>query len=655
MLQSLLKIGKWQSEDKSEWDRFFDIPAVKTEDGRGNPIRNYILPVIFDLDESRLIVESENLKEYDVREIKKIFPLKIKGGNNKAIYISAPALKVNQIYKTFFGKEGDTTENGQLLEAIDKLDSSLLTPELNQTLSKIFKLKDQFLQISENPDNKNVDINTLTKSFNLSGNEKVVFVTIEIISTDLGYPKPISFAAFPPYIEFLKLSYFGNHKKKTNDVILSKLCYASGEITDNVEALSLNERYSLNKMFVTETKNYATLFDKNRFFSNYQVSVQNQEYLDYASKYLLHEGFKVKIAGLDHVIIPEFLSSSEIDLQLALEGINRKSDILFNLNKLDNLTRTVQEELDDQIFWINYVAFDSDGNFFKSTGLIKDVSNFHLDHLLNLFSEIDWSYNDAEFVEWNKVMTDYDYESKEWVRRNLNFNTFFRLIPLRKEKEKKNKALDLFKSILEERNIRKELLYEYFCELILCHWYERYNSYTNVKKYNPDSFYFAARDSVFQYHALFQLLRNLKLIDMNEPTQTEENSINQYDQAIEGFFTKMNFTPDQKAMFYLGRMLNKVEYIQKGKTKTVIQKVNFNGMDKEDIQRLRIGLIEKAKQYNAMGKVIFIDKNFGELFNYNNWDMNPKEAVFFILTGYSFGVGSKEAEELEEKETIEIN
>ena len=31
-------------------------------------------------------------------------------------------------------------------------------------------------------------------------------------------------------------------------------------------------------------------------------------------------------------------------------------------------------------------------------------------------------------------------------------------------------------------------------------------------------------------------------------------------------------------------------------------------MDKENIQRLRISLIEKAKQYNAMGKVIFTAK-----------------------------------------------
>ena len=134
---------------------------------------------------------------------------------------------------------------------------------------------------------------------------------------------------------------------------------------------------------------------------------------------------------------------------------------------------------------------------------------------------------------------------------------------------------------------------------------------------------------------------------------TEEKTENKYDQAIQEFFSRMSLNPDQQAMFYLGRMLNAVEYIQKGKTKTVIQKVNFNGMDKEDILRLRISLIEKAKQYNSMGKVIFTDNEFGKHFNLNDWKLNPQEAVFFLLTGYSFGVGVKDAETLSEKETQE--
>lgn len=386
---------------------------------------------------------------------------------------------------------------------------------------------------------------------------------------------------------------------------------------------------------------------------NYQVSGENQEKLDYASDYLLHQGYKVKIAGIDHIIIPQFLSTSNVDLELALEGISRKSDLLFNLHKFDVVTKTIADELDDTIFWINFLAFESDGNYFKSTELIKDVSNHQLTKIMKSLNDVDWEFKEAQFVDWNSAMMDYDYDTKSRVRRNFNFNLIYKLIPLRKDKEKKNKALDIFKMILENRNIQQDIIFDNFVELVLCHWYGRYASYTNVSQYNKDYFSFAIRDSVFKYHAFIQLLKKLKLIDMSEQNQTPETSENKYDKAEIEFFNKMNLNQDQQAMFYLGRMLNAVEYIQKGKNKTVIQKVNFNGMDQDDIQRLRVDLIEKAKQYNAVNKVIFNDNKFGSLFNFNSWTMNSKEAVFHLLTGYSFGVGIKNTADSEEKDAID--
>lgn len=65
MLDTLLKIGKWQSHGKSEWERFIDIPKVEGEDKKGNPITNYTFPIVFDLDKNEVIVESNYLKEFD--------------------------------------------------------------------------------------------------------------------------------------------------------------------------------------------------------------------------------------------------------------------------------------------------------------------------------------------------------------------------------------------------------------------------------------------------------------------------------------------------------------------------------------------------------------------------------------------------------------
>lgn len=656
MLNTLLRIGEWQSQGKSEWDRFLDYPKVEREDRFGYSVKNYALAIIFDLDANEVIIANENLAEYDEDKIKKTFPLKIKGGNNKAIYSSVPATKITQIYKTFFGKEGVHSEKGELHESVEKTNNELLTDNFRNLLSQIFDLKERFLELTLHPSKNEVDVRTLTEAFNLGKNENIVFITTQIKSQSLGYNLPTSFAYIPEYKSFLEQSFLGNPKIKSDKNNKKTLCYASGQLEEEVEALDLSTRYSLNKMFVTETRNYASLFNNNNFHLNYQVSIENQEKLDYASDYLLNQGYKVRIANLDHVIIPQFQQKTNVDLEMALDGINRKSDLLFNIRRLDEVLNNIQDEMEDDIFWINFLAFESDGNFFKSTEIIKDVSNFHFNKLIRTFNAINWHFREASFVDWNNVMMEYDYDTKSRVPRSLNFNSIYKIIPLRKDKEKKNKALELFKTILENRKVNRSILYDYFVELILCHYYKRYGSYTNVQQYSKDYFFFAVRDSVFKYHAFIQFLKQLNLIDMEESsTNLRESSQNKYENAIQEFFDEMALTHEQKAMFYLGRMLNSVEYIQKGKNKTVIQKVNFNGMDKEDIQRLRIALIEKAKQYNSIGKVIFTDNEFNKHFNFNSWQLSPQEAVFFLLTGYSFGIGVKEAEELTEKEIQETN
>lgn len=651
MLKTLLKIGEWQSQGKSEWDRFLDAPKIVTEDKKGMAIKNYVLPLIFDLDNHDIIVDSEYLCEYDAKYVSDWKAIKVQGGNNKAIYITAAGNKINQIYKTFFGKEGDDTLNGELSEAFLKFDSNLLTDNFRVLLESIFVLKDVFWEkftIEKRNGEKELKIKSIEERLGFSNNQNLVLVTVAIKNRKLFGDSIKYFSEISEYLTFLEKKFlkeetFESHKNTNPSK--SKLCYASGSAQNDVEGLNLSSRFSLNKMFVEETKNYATNFNKNRFSANYQVSQSNQEKLDYASNYLLNEGkLRVRIANIDHVIIPQFQEHTDVDMEMTLNEIKTKSDFLFGFHDFEFFVKNIEDEVVG-IFWLNFLAYESDGNFFKSTELIKDVSSFHFQKILNVFRKIHIEFLEIKGFNWSTILTEYGN-----VKR-FNLNSIYSLIPIRKDKEKKNKALFLFKSILENRTIEKEKLFSYFCELILCHYYERYRSYTNIKPASKDYFYQSIRNSTYKYLAFFEVLKKLNFIDMNEENNlTPEEFGNKYDQAIHNFFMKMNFNPHQQAMFYLGRMLNAVEFIQKRKKKTVIEKVNFNGMDRDDIQRLRISLIEKAKQYNRIGKVVFTDRKFGELFDFNGWEMNPQETVFFLLTGYSFGISTNEANNLEESE-----
>ena len=97
MLSTLLKIGEWQSKGANEWSRFLEKPKVNLKDKKGNDIKNFTLPIIFDLDEMDIIIDPANLKEYDESDVSKFKALKIQGGNNKAIYTTVLSSKKGTI------------------------------------------------------------------------------------------------------------------------------------------------------------------------------------------------------------------------------------------------------------------------------------------------------------------------------------------------------------------------------------------------------------------------------------------------------------------------------------------------------------------------------------------------------------------------------
>jgi CRISPR-associated protein Csh1 len=637
MLDTLLKIGEWQLEGMSKWDPILEKLAVKYETKSGSPIKNYSIGVVFDLDKMDVYPDENLLKEYDEdRDPEKFKLISTLPGNNKAIYATVDSGKINQLFKTFFGKEDNAkAEYGELIEAIEKDFDQYQKSEMYQLVKDLFSLRNVFLEkIWDNEKNKN-DLKKILTPNEFGSKEKVVLVYGAVKSEKHGYPTPTPIAEFKDYIAFLEDKFLTDPVAKSFKK--DKLSYASGQIHDDVTELDLSNRYSLNKMFVTETKNFANSFNKKLFSNNYQVSSKEQVKLDLASTFLL-ENYKTRIADIDHVIIPQLKWSDNPDLDLILEKLKTSADLLFSFKALSEIKADIEIDVEG-IYWLNFVAFESDGKFFKTISIIKDVSKFHFERVIEAFEEVNWEFREIkQVVDWDAATKNYGEVSF------FNLNSIYGLIPIRKEKENKNVALQFFKSILEQRHVEKSQLFEFFSELMLCHYYERYNSYTNIRKYGRDYFGLAIRDSVFKYLAFIQVLKNLNLINMEEQLQTTtaKESAKEYEKQIQDFFDKLSFNDHQKALFFLGRMLNNVVYLQQGKNKTVIDKVNYNGMDRDDIVRLRIDLFEKAKQYNSTEKVVFDDSRFGLHFDFEKWSMNPQEAVFFILTGYSYGIVKKQ-------------
>lgn len=645
MLQTLIKIGQQKSQDLGEWDDVLDWPKIETENKKGEKITNYVLPIVFDLDESQ--IRLGDLTEYDEEKtVQRLFNIKIEDRNTKAINTCVKFEELDKIRKAFFGKTEIVT-TGQFIEAIDKGFPQFKNTDLYETLTAIFGLRSVFesqFMTDGKVDVKKIlvqpkeEVEAESQKIKLNPSEKIVLVVAQVIWSEKGWTSPTYFKNIDGYIDFLKAKFLRN-TTDSGVSVESKLCYATGEYKENVGELAIKARYNMNKMFVSTTVNYASGFDSSAFPKNYQAGSEIQKYLEQGSKYLL-EKYKTSIAGVDHCIVPQLFSKDDSDLESTLSTISKKSDLLFQYKKLEEvLTDLDTVRSQDFPYWITFLAFESDGNFFKTINIIKDVSRTHFERMIETFATIHIEMRQVEGVNWQNVMS-----AGEGNTLTFNLYTVYNLIPIRKDKVKKNEALALFKQLLEKRPIAKSQLFGYFKELVLCHWYKRYDSYTNIYGKNP--FDFAIRNGVFQYLALFKVIQQLNLFNNMEESELkevegapEQIELSENQQKIERFFAKMDYTPSQKAMFYLGRAVSSVAIKQYEKgylSKPVLEKLNYNGMQKSEIIRLKNDLYDKMRQFKLHSYMEPIFRKFTEYFNENQWTMKPDEALFYILSGYSF-------------------
>ncbi len=661
MLQTQIRIGKQLSEGRGEWDDILDTPKIETENKKGDTITNYVIPLIFNLDERR--IDFGQLREYDPDESPgRYFNVKIQGGNNKAVYTCVEWKKLEQLRKTFFGiidKNGNEPERGQFAEAIDKDFADLKTTPLHDVLSEVFTLRTAFEQrmnLLENTKRTDAEKELLSdderqflKAVAIRPSERLVLVVAQIVWSEKGYDKPTLFSKIDVYQSFVKRKFIGEEATAQIGESVKRLCYATGERSAAVGELAISARYSLNKMFVTTTVNYASGLESEGFQKSYQVDKNTQMYLERGSKYLL-EKYKTRIAGVDHCIIPQLLERDKTDVETTLKRLSRKSDLLFQFSTYQEITGDLESETDNP-YWITFLGFESDGNFFKTINIIKDVSRTHFEQLIEAFSRLNSDWKNVPGVNWASIMS----MGKEQRQLDFNLFTVYKLIPVRKaDKEKKNEALNLFKQVLEKRAVDRAKLFGYFKELILCHYYGRYNGYANIRE--NTEFDFAVRDAVFQYLAFIQILKQFNLINPMDENQSadleeialdaapEEQILPEYQQKVEDFFVRMDYKPEHKALFYLGRVLNTVaqtQYNKEHKTKPVLKKLNYNGMDRDDIRRLHRDLVEKTQQYSIHRLTEGTLSRFMMLFKHEDWTMKPDEALFFILSGYSFFAGSK--------------
>ncbi len=633
MLNTLYQIGRELSDiGRDPWEDILDKPKLNKDKTA------YLLPIHFNIDTLEVSVDATDLRQYSTALDfgKKWCNIKIQGGNNKACYLTCPATKPEQLYKTLFGKPLESGKaaatKGELIEAFEK--EKYILPEtsiLLGVLDQLFKCKDNFINLmvkkkkdSNEPadaDKLQLDVKnqSVTELIKLGINDEIALISIIVSSEALGLDK-VFLGDLEGYRAFIEAKFLSS-KHTEGKESTAQLCYITGDTRNDIVGANFGERYNINKAFVQETKNYASQFDDNNYSKNYQLSTEALLYIERGSSFLLSKAV-VDIAGSKFVFIPEFIGQKSINVQ-EFPNLSKKLNLLFSSTLWSEVYTYLEDnaEFQDGLYWLTLLGIDSNGNYFKASSFIKDVSNLYLSELFSAQVKVGERYS-------------------PWLGDKYSFNLYmaYRAIPVRSDKGKVNKAMSLIQAILEQREIDKNQLFQHFKELVLCHYYRRYRAYSNIRESPKDGLRFALRDSVFTYLALFELLAQMNLLpDTTKIIDMEQKSVS-YKESIDDFFKQMNFSEPEKAMFYLGRVLNVIVWKQSEKQhkKTALDKLNYNGMDSEAIYRFATELFESSRHYDATRSIEWDWGRFSKGFKPDLWEMDKSAALFYILCGYTY-------------------
>jgi CRISPR-associated protein Csh1 len=619
MLNSLYKIGEQLYEKYGGGYLIFSEPKTNNKKER-----YYALDITFDCDNNEIIVSRGNLKSYGDKAYVQYKNIKTQSGNAKKIYVTVELKKILDLEKSLLPQNGN--KYGELLQTIESSFQELLDTQFAKAV-KLIGEKFSFMGTLNEE---------ISQKIELANNEEIVLVFASIISNDLDINNATPLFELDGFNDFINKKFFEPQNEN------EKLCYVSGEKKNYVEKPDFNTRYNLNYLFVSTQINSLTNFTKPRANKNYQLDFYTRLYLDIASKYFL-ENMRIRIAGLQTVVVPSFLDKTDFNFKYIEPKLKAKVDLVFNNRELnENFIEIINDEIDENLFWLNFITFITEGGKgFKIISQIKDVPFFRFNRVINVLQHTGEKFN--------------KYLHSKFA---FNLNSVYNLIPVRSgNSEAINKAFLVIRDILENRKISANDLFESFSELIQVHYYERHKFYSNyIRMFDKTGFDFAIHFSVFSYFILLNALMELSLLENHNFNNNLENKMNEetkksFGEKIEEFFETMKYSQPQKALFYLGRMLNTIAYEQTQKQhlkKPILNKLNFNGMDKSEILRLHSDLFEKARQYGVVDKVEFDNGKFTSLFDVNNWSLPPQESLFFILAGYSFGIaisGSNKTDE----------
>lgn len=405
-----------------------------------------------------------------------------------------------------------------------------------------------------------------------------------------------------------------NYKKNLLKVAKCSLCDKTNiQTTSNATNLNFN-------FYITNKIGFASDFD-GKFTKNFNIC--KECYMDLMTgERFIDNNMKTYIGGLRPYIIPTLLfKNADLNFVELSNSIKHLNNAIVNLNSLSKLDKQIidfkefKDEKNNII--INYLFYRKGKGYFKILKLIKDVPPSRLSII-----------NDKEF-EINKLIKEDYKDNKRFI---IDLNSIYYSIPISNNDVAYSKFLDVLDAIFSDRKIDYSFLLDQFAEIIRIIHFKR-NEY-NISPKNSLEFKTIQLNFILLFFNKLNLLRGLKMNGSKENIAVPEE--------ITKFWNDIGTYDDpRKALFLLGYIVGNVgnkQYKSGHKTKPILNKINFQGMNIQTIIRLTNDIFEKLAQYKILGYNEAIFHQYKRLIDIysSDWPLNNQENIFYILSGYSF-------------------
>lgn len=463
------------------------------------------------------------------------------------------------------------------------------------------------------------------------------------------------------YLELVRISNrLGNSQEE--EIGSGRICYICNKRSSTVSSDYSKKlsRTGINKIFTTTTINTSPYLQKFDYDNAY--SMCNDCYQDLlAGEKKISEQFKSKIAGEDAFILPQGILGS-FDYQY-LKTLKRNIDLSFSSIDTEKWIKEIEtenEECNVNQYSISFIIYRTDGNSVTVQQTIEDIPTLRFEKIM-------------------KILDSCTEDLNPYININISIGSIYGLIPVKVNKSGEQldigRVLSLYKSIFCGERINHKILYAYAMEGLDSGLKQlsklRIDNYYNMNliKYQNGREDFFIKRIVFGYITLIKACQKLELLDKEvyKSSKKEDETLNTINAksgkdnslvlSIEGFLDKQGFDNEERALFYLGILLNKValaQYRKDHKTKPILKKIQFQGMNEKEVNILYQEIVEKLMQYDEMKPSNEVIMNrfhyyFGSL--KKPWTLNDYANVFYIMAGYSYMVGrrSENADTTEEK------